>query len=360
MTNPEAASTPPEVLEVGWHNVVLSYAGVAEEYRRLRSAAVVVDRSHRGRMRFFGEKSGEALTGLVTTDVLGIEAGHGGYGAALSAKGRIIADLRILAGTGGGSYLIDTPAKAWPGFLAMVKKYVNPRVSGYRDDSHAIRDVGIFGPRSREIVEALTGAGNDALSALEPYHHLDVVVDGQPVTVLRSPDLGGIEGYELFAPFELFDSLWRRAIDAGASPAGLAAWEVARVEAGRPEWGIDIDDTTIPQEANFDDLGGGAISYTKGCYIGQEVVARVHFRGHVNRHLRGLRSGNDDPPPTGAQLIDDGGNHVGDVRSSVVSPRLGGLAIGMVRREVAPGAALKAKWETGERRVEVTALPFPD
>ncbi|HWJ14058.1 MAG TPA: glycine cleavage T C-terminal barrel domain-containing protein [Gemmatimonadaceae bacterium] len=360
MTNPEAASTPPEVLEVGWHNVVLSYAGVAEEYRRLRSAAVVVDRSHRGRMRFFGEKSGEALTGLVTTDVLGIEAGHGGYGAALSAKGRIIADLRILAGTGGGSYLIDTPAKAWPGFLAMVKKYVNPRVSGYRDDSHAIRDLGIFGPRSREIVEALTGAGNDALSALEPYHHLDVVVDGQPVTVLRSPDLGGIEGYELFAPFELFDSLWRRAIDAGASPAGLAAWEVARVEAGRPEWGIDIDDTTIPQEANFDDLGGGAISYTKGCYIGQEVVARVHFRGHVNRHLRGLRSGNDDPPPTGAQLIDDGGNHVGDVRSSVVSPRLGGLAIGMVRREVAPGAALKAKWETGERRVEVTALPFPD
>ena len=360
MTNPEAASTPPEVLEVGWHNVVLSYAGVAEEYRRLRSAAVVVDRSHRGRMRFFGEKSGEALTGLVTTDVLGIEAGHGGYGAALSAKGRIIADLRILAGTGGGSYLIDTPAKAWPGFLAMVKKYVNPRVSGYRDDSHAIRDVGIFGPRSREIVEALTGAGNDALSALEPYHHLDVVVDGQPVTVLRSPDLGGIEGYELFAPFELFDSLWRRAIDAGASPAGLAAWEVARVEAGRPEWGIDIDDTTIPQEANFDDLGGGAISYTKGCYIGQEVVARVHFRGHVNRHLRGLRSGNDDPPPTGTQLIDDGGNHVGDVRSSVVSPRLGGLAIGMVRREVAPGAALKAKWETGERRVEVTALPFPD
>jgi len=360
MTNPEAASTPPEVLEVGWHNVVLSYAGVAEEYRRLRSAAVVVDRSHRGRMRFFGEKSGEALTGLVTTDVLGIEAGHGGYGAALSAKGRIIADVRILAGTGGGSYLIDTPAKAWPGFLAMVKKYVNPRVSGYRDDSHAIRDLGIFGPRSREIVEALTGAGNDALSALEPYHHLDVVVDGQPVTVLRSPDLGGIEGYELFAPFELFDSLWRRAIDAGASPAGLAAWEVARVEAGRPEWGIDIDDTTIPQEANFDDLGGGAISYTKGCYIGQEVVARVHFRGHVNRHLRGLRSGNDDPPPTGAQLIDDGGNHVGDVRSSVVSPRLGGLAIGMVRREVAPGAALKAKWETGERRVEVTALPFPD
>ena len=354
MTNPEAASAQPDVLEVGWHNVVLSYAGVAEEYRRMHSAAVVVDRSHRGRMRFFGEKSGEALTGLVTSDVLAIQPGHGGYAAALSAKGRIIADMRILAGL--GFYLVDTPAKAWPGFLAMVKKYVNPRVSGYRDESHAIRDLGVFGPRSRDIVESLTGANADALSALAPYHHLAVTIDGHPIIVLRSPDVA-VEGYELFVPFELFDSLWRNAIDAGASPAGFAAWEVARVEAGRPEWGLDIDDTTIPQEANFDELG--AISYTKGCYIGQEVVARVHFRGHVNRHLRGLRSGSDDPPPTGAQLIDENGNHVGDVRSSVVSPRLGGLAIGMVRREVAPSAALKAKWETGERRVEVTSLPFP-
>jgi folate-binding protein YgfZ len=355
MTNPGAASAQPEVLEVGWHNVVVSYEGLAEEYRRMRSAAVVVDRSHRGRIRFFGEKSGEALTGLVTSDVLAIQPGHGGYAAALSAKGRIIADMRILAGA--GSYLVDTPAKAWPAFLAMVKKYVNPRVAGYRDESHAIRDLGVFGPRSTPIVETVTEVRSEVLLALEPYDHIDIVIDGQAVTVMRSPDVG-VEGYELFVPFEIFDALWRRAIDAGASPAGLAAWEVARVEAGRPEWGIDIDDSTIPQEANFDDLG--AISYTKGCYIGQEVVARVHFRGHVNRHLRGLRSGNDDPPPTGAQLIDDGGNHVGDVRSSVASPRLGGLAIGMVRREVTPGTALKAKWETGERRVEMTTLPFPD
>ena len=118
-----------------------------------------------------------------------------------------------------------------------------------------------------------------------------------------------------------------------------------------------IDESTIPQEANFDDLD--AISYTKGCYIGQEVVARVHFRGHVNRHLRGLRAPGTEPPPTGAQLADDTGNHVGEVRSSVTSPRLGGIAIGMVRREIAPGTALNAKWEGGEQRVDVTALPFP-
>jgi folate-binding protein YgfZ len=196
----------------------------------------------------------------------------------------------------------------------------------------------------------------DELGEMAPYDHLDVTADGAPITIARSPDIG-IEGYELFAPFEQVDRLWERAITDGAMPAGLDAWEIARVEAGRPEWGIDIDDTTIPQEANFDDLD--AISYTKGCYIGQEVVARVHFRGHVNRHLRGLRAASVDAPPTGAQLIDDSGNHVGDVRSAVASPRLGGIAIGMVRREVAPGVSLNAKWEGGERRVDVTALPFP-
>ncbi len=129
-------------------------------------------------------------------------------------------------------------------------------------------------------------------------------IDGTAVMVARVPD-AGVEGYELFVPFEIFDRVWESAVSRGATPAGLGAWEIARVEAGRPEWGIDIDDSTIPQEANFDELD--AISYTKGCYIGQEVVARVHFRGHVNRHLRGLRAAGSEAPPTGAQLFDDAG-----------------------------------------------------
>jgi folate-binding protein YgfZ len=340
--------------EIGGQDVVLAYADVTAEYDALRSNAIVVDRSHRGRIRFFGEKSGEALTGLVTNDVLAMQAGEGQYGAALSAKGRIVADLRIFAAA--GSYLVDAPPRAWPSWLAMVKKYVNPRLSGYRDDSHAIRNLGIFGPQARRIVAAITEVSFDELGSLASYAHLDVATDGTPIVVARSPDIG-VEGYDLFVPFEQFDRLWERAITDGAMPAGLDVWEIARVESGRPEWGIDIDDTTIPQEANFDELD--AISYTKGCYIGQEVVARVHFRGHVNRHLRGLRAASSEAPPTGAQLIDDSGNHVGDVRSSVASPRLGGIAIGMVRREVAPGVSLNAKWEGGERRVDVTTLPFP-
>jgi folate-binding protein YgfZ len=324
------------------------------EFAALRTGAIVIDRSFRGRMRFFGEKSGEALTGLVTSDVIGTLPGHGHYAAALSAKGRIVADLRIFATPVASSYLVDTPPRAWPGFLAMVKKYVNPRVSGYRDDSHAIRDIGIFGADARRIVSRLTGVAADTLGGLAPFDNVTATVHGAEVLIARVPDLG-LEGYDLFVPFEIFDSAWRDAVAAGAVPAGLAAWEIARVEAGRPEWGIDMDESTIPQEANFDELD--AISYTKGCYIGQEVVARVHFRGHVNRHLRGLRSAGS-PPPTGAQLIDDTGNHVGDVRSAVSSPRLGGIAIGMVRREVSPGASLTARSEHGEQQVDVAALPF--
>jgi len=351
---PRAAATLPATMELGGHEVVVAYSDVTVEFAALRTGAIVIDRSFRGRMRFFGEKSGEALTGLVTSDVIGTLPGHGHYAAALSAKGRIVADLRIFATPVASSYLVDTPPRAWPGFLAMVKKYVNPRVSGYRDDSHAIRDIGIFGADARRIVSRLTGVAADTLGGLAPFDNVTATVHGAEVLIARVPDLG-LEGYDLFVPFEIFDSAWRDAVAAGAVPAGLAAWEIARVEAGRPEWGIDMDESTIPQEANFDELD--AISYTKGCYIGQEVVARVHFRGHVNRHLRGLRSAGS-PPPTGAQLIDDTGNHVGDVRSAVSSPRLGGIAIGMVRREVSPGASLTARSEHGEQQVDVAALPF--
>ena len=348
-----AVETPP-VTELGGRDVVVAYSDVAAEFGALRAGAIVVDRSFRGRMRFFGEKSGEALTGLVTSDVIGTPPGRGHYAAALSAKGRIVADLRIFAMPVASSYLVDAPPRAWPGFLAMVKKYVNPRLSGYRDDSHAIRDIGIFGVDARPIVAKLSGVSIDTLAALESFDNVTATIHGAEALVARVPDVG-LEGYELFVPFEIFDKVWRDARAAGAVPAGLSAWEIARIEAGRPEWGIDIDDSTIPQEANLDELN--AISYTKGCYIGQEVVARVHFRGHVNRHLRGLRSAGA-APPTGAQLIDDTGNHVGDVRSAVQSPRLGGIAIGMVRREVAAGASLTARSEHGEQRVDVAALPF--
>jgi folate-binding protein YgfZ len=208
----------------------------------------------------------------------------------------------------------------------------------------------VFGRTSRRVASAASGIPVEQLASLQPNAHVSVDSDGHRVTVVRSKAIG-LEGYEIFLPADLFAQSWQLAVDAGARPGGLLAWEIARIEAGRPEWGLDMDDNTIPQEANFDELE--AISYTKGCYVGQEVVARLHFRGHVNKHLRGLLFGQAEPPPPGALLFDQSEKQVGDVRSSALSPRRGAVALAMVRREVQPGALLRARWDGGELQAEV-------
>jgi folate-binding protein YgfZ len=342
--------------------VVLAYGSVAAEYDALHSRAALFDRSHRGRLRVGGERAAEMVAGLVSNDVTGLAPGQGCYAAALTAKGKIVADVRVFVEE--GSVLVDAAPRASEAWSAMVKKYVNPRLAPHSDETARLRDIGVFGLNARHVVSAVTGVQAPALTALAPYAHVTVEIDGVTVLVASVPDLG-MEGFELIVPAALYPTIWERAVAAGAAPAGLEAWEIARVEAGRPEWGLDMDESTIPQEANFDELH--AISYTKGCYVGQETVARVHFRGHVNRHLRGVRAAGIEPPPRGATLHDETGKEVGDVRSAVRSPMLGGIALAMVRREVPAGAALVARWSTTqedepdavvERRVDVAALPF--
>ena len=340
--------------EIAGRAVVMHFGDIATEYGALRAGAMLVDRSARGRVRVTGAKAQEVITGLVTNDVAALRPGQGLYAAALNPKGKIVADLRIFALE--DELLIDAPPRAQPGWLATIRKYVNPRLAPYHDASEETRDLGLFGVAARRLMAALTGIAPDTLGALPPYGHVPAEIDGRPVVVARVPDIA-LEGYELILAADAFDATWRRAVSAGAVPAGLLAWEIARIEAGYPEWGIDIDESTIPQEANFDELH--AISYTKGCYVGQEVVARVHFRGHVNRHLRGIAGALHEPPPERAALLEASGKQVGEVRSSGLSPRLGTVGLAMVRREVEIGTSLTAQWTGGEATVEVRALPFP-
>lgn len=350
------------MVELAGQNVVLSYSGIESEYDALHRRAIVVNRSHRARMRFIGEKAADVLTGLVTSDVTSLLPGQGQYAAALTAKGKVVADVRILRLA--DSFLTDVSARARDGWFNIVRKYVNPRLSKYTDESAAVQSIGVFGTQARYVVEQMTGIGHSALSLLLPYAQATIVVDGAPSIVMRSPELG-VEGYELLFPAERYPSVWDAAIAARATPGGLGVWEVARVEAGRPEWGVDMDDNTIAQEANLEQLD--AISFTKGCYTGQEVVARVHFRGHVNRALRGIRAAGTTTIPARASLFDASGKAVGDVRSSVVSPRHGAIALAMVRREIEDGTKLTARWSgdsagdspAGDTSVEVVPLPFP-
>ncbi len=346
-----ALPVPQAVEEIAGRVVPLHFGDPAAEYAALREAAALIDRSARFRTTLAGAKAAEVLTGLVTNDVLALAPGQGQYAVALNPKGKILADVRIFARA--ADLLVDVPPRAADGWWQLLRKFVNPRLARYEDRSAELRDLGLFGTRAHEIAAHLAGVPADELTALAPYAHR-LSPDGS-MLVARVPDLG-VEGFDLIVPAGAADAVALRALELGATPAGLAVWRTARIEAGRPEWGLDIDDSTIPQEANFDELH--AISYTKGCYTGQETVARVHFRGHVNRHLRGLRH-DGDPLPRLAQLVDDAGKVVGDVRSSTRSPRLGSIALAMVRREVVPPAELRAVWEGGAARVEVIALPFP-
>jgi len=354
MTSSVVRRDPTATREIAGHEIALGYGPLELEYVALRSGALLVDRSHRTRMTFEGDRRFDTLTGLVTNDVASLAPGSGQYAAALTPRGKIIADIRIFARQ--SDLLIDVPVRASAAWIAMVRKFVNPRTTRTSDVTDALTDLAVVGPRAREVVARLTGVPSETLAAFPPYAHTSVATVYGSVLVARVPDVG-VDAYEAMLPCAARETFWQHAIELGAAPGGLDAWEVARVEAGRPEWGLDIDDSTIPQEANLDDLH--AISYTKGCYTGQETVARVHFRGHVNRHLRGLQFDATSRLPQGAQLFDDAEKLVGDVRSSVVSPRLGGIALAMVRREIAPGSSVKARWDGGETTVGVLALPFP-
>jgi len=315
----------------------------ASEYAAMRSGALLVDRSDRVRIRFGGERAAELVSGLVTNDVDALTPGHGQYAAALTPKGKVAADLRIFAD--GEGLLTDTSARAGANWRDIVKKYVNPRVAPYRDVTAETADLAVIGPKSRRIVAQAKGTAEEALAELPPYGYLRAGTPDDRAMVVRNAELD-TEGYEIFAPVQSVPKVRDRLLAAGAIPGTSGAWDIARIEVGRPEWGIDMNDTTIPQEANMDELG--AISYTKGCYTGQETVARVHFRGHVNRFLRRLHFVAATVPPTNAELVDDTGNVVGDVRSVALSPRHGGVALAMVRREVPPGTTLRARWEGGE------------
>jgi folate-binding protein YgfZ len=349
-----ATKTTEKTTELAGLSVVVTYSNVAAEYEALRRRAIVVNRNHRGRMRFTGAKAADVLTGLLTNDIGAMLAGQGHYAAALSAKGKVVSDLRVLRTE--SDFITDASPRSRDGWAGIVKKYVNPRLSKYTDENATLVSLGVYGVQARHVVEQMTGIGAPALAIMPHYAHATVTLDGHAIIVMRSPDLE-LEGFDFFAPAAAFDALWASALHARATPAGVGAWDIARVEAGRPEWGVDMDDATIPQEANLDALN--AISYTKGCYTGQETVARVHFRGHVNRTLRGLRF-TGTLPPVKASLFDAAGKQLGEITSGVASPRLGAIGLGMVRREAETGASLTARWDGGESQAEVVALPFAD
>ncbi len=314
---------------------VSSTAASVPGYRVVTKACGLLDRSERGKLALTGSEAKGFLQGQISNDVESLTAGEGCYAAFLTPKGKMLGDLRIL--DTGVELLLDTERVALQELFNMIRRF---RI-GYDVELHKRTVerglVSLIGPTAGTVVDL------DDLPAAE-HAHRTLELNGIGVRVIRTD-----VGVDLLCPAEDTEALIAALEQRGAEPVDDAAAECLRIERGRPRYGIDLDDTVIPQEAGLNDR---AVSFTKGCYVGQETVARLFYRGKPNRRLRGLAL--SAPVETGAE-IEFEERTVGHVASTTVSPRLGPIALGLLRRAAAPGSTVLV----GAERAPATVVELP-
>ena len=297
---------------------------------------LLVDRSERGKLALTGAEAKEFLQGQVTNDVEGLTDGTGCYAAFLTHKGKMLGDLRIL--DAGDELLLDCERVALQELFTMIRRFKLGRAVELHKRTLERGLLSLIGPDARRI------AGADDLPAEEHSHRAGELAGA--LVRLIATDLG----VDVLCDAADTERLAAALAAGGATTADEAVAEVRRVESGRPRYGVDLDDTVIPQEAG---LNARAVSFEKGCYVGQETVARLYFRGKPNRHLRGLKLSG---PAAHGDPLRLGEREVGKLGSVVESPLHGRIALALVRREASPGDSL-AVGENGVR-AEVVDLPF--
>jgi folate-binding protein YgfZ len=308
----------------------------ADAHRAMTEACAVVDRSERGKLALTGAEAKEFLHGQVTNDIERLAPGSGCYATFLTHKGKMLGDLRVL--DAGGELLLDCERGALQDLFTRIHRYKLGRDVELHKRTLERGLLSLIGPDARRI------AGAAELPETEHAHRAGRI--GGAAVRLIATDLG----VDVLCDASDTEPVAAALIAAGAVPAGEDAAEVRRVETGRPRYGVDLDDTVIPQEAGLNER---AVSFEKGCYVGQETVARLYFKGRPNRHLRGLRLTGPAESGTPLRL---GEREVGRLASVVESPRHGPIALALVRREAAPGDTLAVG--DGDVRAEVVDLPF--
>jgi folate-binding protein YgfZ len=305
------------------------------QYRQLREECGLLDRSARGKLLFKGSEAAEYLQGQLTNDIEALDAGEGCYAALLDRKGHMQSDMRVLR-LAEGEILVDTEAEALPVARRHLEMYKVGREVEVEDVTEARALLSLIGPRSAE----LSGAPPLPEHACEPLS-----VEG-----VECLAVGTALGIDLISAAAEAERLGAALSDAGAVEVSSEAVEILRIEAGTPRFGAEMDSSTMPAEAG---IVATAVDFEKGCYIGQETVARLHYRGKPNRRLRGLRLSVPVAPGTALAI---GEKEVGRVGGSCVSPIHGPIALAILRREAEPGAEL-AVGEDGVT-AQVVDLPF--
>jgi tRNA-modifying protein YgfZ len=290
------------------------------DYELVTESAGLVDRSDRAKFVVRGSEAADFLQGQVSNDVEALEPGSGCYATVLSHKGKLRTDLRILRDA--DSFWLDTEAIGHAVLEHMLRTYSLGRDVQFEDVTESRAILSVVGPAARERLDAAPPAEE---------HAFVTGAHGIYVASQLGVDVIAAAGTTL-----------------DVEPVSEEVAECLRIEAGRPRLGYDMDSETIPQEAGINER---AVSFTKGCYVGQETVARLHYKGKPNRHLRGLRL--SEPAERGTDIL-LGERVVGRLGSTCVSPRLGPIALALVRREAEPGASV----QVGSAPAEVVDVPF--
>jgi folate-binding protein YgfZ len=318
----------------------------AAEYGAATERVAVFDQSRRARLTVRGKAPGQMLKGVLAGEMPpapqqvrdGVWAGRATYHAVLTPKGKMISDLwaTLLGDEENSGYLLDVPPAGRDPLLAALVKLLPPRLAKLEDVSDRTDALALVGPAAAALLSRLAlglRVEEAELAALSEGEWRAASAPAEGLIVARTVDVWP-EAFTVTGPRELVGALRRALLDAGAGAAGPETWKTLRVEAGRPEFGVDMDEETIPTEAGIESR---AIDHTKGCYTGQEVIVRIRDRGHVNRRLHLLELGDVAVPDAGSELLaaDGSGKAVGRVTSAVLSPRRGGtLALAYVARGV--------------------------
>ena len=365
--------------ELNGASVVNDYGDWLAEHASLRETAGVLDLSFRSRICLIGIDRVRFLHGQVTNDVKKLRTSEGCYAAITTAKGKMESDLNIFALA--DELLLDFEPGLTEKISARLEKFIVADDVQIVDAAPHYGLLSVQGPKAAEVIDALGlfGWGERPREPLAP-----LVSAGSPVVsphqlpskafasvkisdatlgeiyLANNPRLG-TSGFDLFVPNNslgaVADKLIAAAKQAGGRACGWQAFETARIEAGIPRFGADMDETNLPLECGIE---GRAVTYTKGCYIGQEVINRIHSVGHVNRELRALRLATDlDSLPQRGDKLFHAGKEVGHVTSAVKSPVFGNLALGYVRREANQiGNELILLTAAGENSAKIMPLPF--
>jgi folate-binding protein YgfZ len=346
----------------GW-SIPANYGDVSQEYAAVRDGAGLIDLSPRGRVLVRGSEAVQFLNGLITNDMKTLEPNTWMPAAFPNVQGRLIASVRVIRlqdeGTDKNVYptfLVDTEAATHERVLKIIERFTLAGDFRVNDITSQTAMLSVQGKNASIVVDSVLGEAA-AVSGQNAVRQISWQPAGMTaeVTLVHASHTGE-DGFDLIVDKDHATSLWHALQQAGAQSFGYDALEILRIEGGAPRYGIDMDDTNVVTETNLDN----AVSYTKGCYIGQEIIARIKYRGHVAKKLSGVMFDGTVEVDPGALINSVDGKEVGRITSVAYSPKLNRtIALAYLKYDyVTPGTDVKAATGNQEFSGTVVELPF--